>query len=82
MCLAIPMQILEIQGCIARCNAKSINREVNRFMLRYEKLAVDDFVMVHVGYAIQKIESRRAIGKWLPSLKMKRQKNWSLPGNK
>ncbi len=64
MCLAIPMQILEIQGYIARCHAKGIEREVNLFMLQHEALAVDDFVMVHVGYAIQKIEPRQARSSW------------------
>lgn len=64
MCLAIPMQIIEIQGSIARCHAKGIEREVNLFMLQHEILAIDDFVLVHVGYAIQKIEPQQARSSW------------------
>lgn len=64
MCLAIPMQIVEIYGYIARCEAKGVQREVSLFMLQGEELAVDDFVMVHVGYAIQKISEKDALSSW------------------
>jgi hydrogenase expression/formation protein HypC len=64
MCLAIPMQIIEIDGYVARCEAKGVRRDVSLFMLQDEKLAVDDFVMVHVGYAIQKITEQDARSSW------------------
>ena len=64
MCLAIPMQIIEIDGFVARCEAKGVQREVSLFMLQDETLAVDDFVMVHVGYAIQKITEQDARSSW------------------
>ena len=64
MCLAIPMQIVEIDGYVARCEAKGVQREVNLFMLQGEMPAVDDFVMVHVGYAIQKVAERNALSSW------------------
>ena len=64
MCLAIPMQIIEIDGFVAHCEAKGVQREVSLFMLQDEKLAVDDFVMVHVGYAIQKITEQDARSSW------------------
>ncbi|MCG7907033.1 MAG: HypC/HybG/HupF family hydrogenase formation chaperone, partial [Candidatus Thiodiazotropha taylori] len=51
MCLGIPMQIKEIDGFTARCEAKGVEREVSLFMLQHEELAADDFVVVHVGYA-------------------------------
>ncbi len=52
MCLGIPMQIVSIDGYNARCTAKGVMREVSLFMLQDEHVAVDDFVMVHVGYAL------------------------------
>ena len=55
MCLGIPMQIKEIEGFIARCEAKGVSRDVNLFMLQHEALKPEDYVVVHVGYAIQKI---------------------------
>ncbi|MES9850283.1 MAG: HypC/HybG/HupF family hydrogenase formation chaperone [Candidatus Thiodiazotropha sp. L084R] len=64
MCLGIPMQIKEIDGFTARCEAKGIEREVSLFMLQHEQLATDDFVVVHVGYAIQKVSPQEAQSAW------------------
>ena len=64
MCLAIPMQIVEIDGYMARCHAKGIERDVSLFMLQDETLAADDYVMVHVGYAIQKVSEQEAQSAW------------------
>jgi hydrogenase expression/formation protein HypC len=64
MCLAIPMQIVEINGYIARCHAKGIERDISLFMLQDETLQPDDYVMVHVGYAIQKVSEEEARSAW------------------
>ncbi len=64
MCLAIPMQIVEIDGFMARCHAKGIERDISLFMLQDETLAPDDYVMVHVGYAIQKVTEEEARSAW------------------
>ena len=64
MCLGIPMQIIEIDGFNARCAAKGVMREVSLFMLQDEPLAVNDFVMVHVGYALQKMTAQEACSTW------------------
>lgn len=64
MCLGIPMQIKAIDGFTARCEAKGIQREVSLFMLQHEELHPDDFVVVHVGYAIQKVTPQEARSAW------------------
>ena len=64
MCLGIPMQITEINGVNARCSARGVERDVNLFMLQHERVSVGDFVMVHVGYAIQKIMPVQARTSW------------------
>jgi hydrogenase expression/formation protein HypC len=64
MCLGIPMQILNIQGFDARCQAKGIERDVNLFMLQHETISPGDWVVVHVGYAIQKIDPQEARSAW------------------
>ena len=64
MCLGIPMRIQEIDGFIAHCEAKGVTRDVNLFMLQYEDLEPEDFVVVHVGYAIQKITPQEAQSAW------------------
>ena len=60
MCLAVPMEIKTIDGFLASCEARGIRREVNLFMLKDEPLAPGDHVLVHVGYAIQKVTSEEA----------------------
>lgn len=64
MCLGIPMQIVAIDGYNARCTAKGVVREVSLFMLQDEAIAVDDFVMVHTGYALQKMTEQEANSTW------------------
>jgi len=58
------MQIVEIDGFMARCHAKGIERDISLFMLQDEPLAPDDYVMVHVGYAIQKVSEEEARSAW------------------
>jgi hydrogenase expression/formation protein HypC len=64
MCLGIPMQIKSIEGFVANCEAKGVYREVSLFMLQDEDFQVDDYVVVHVGYAIQKISQQEARTAW------------------
>jgi len=64
MCLGIPMQIKSIDGFMARCEAKGVEREVSLFMMQDDELEVDDFIVVHVGYAIQKISQDEAKTAW------------------
>lgn len=64
MCLAIPMQIESVDGFLARCQAKGIYRDVSLFMMQDELPQIGDYVMVHVGYAIQKVTEADARSAW------------------
>lgn len=64
MCLAIPMQISKIDGYTAVCESKGISREVNLYMLKDQTLVVGDYVLIHVGYAIQKVNPQQAQSAW------------------
>jgi len=64
MCLGIPMRIVAIDGYNARCEAKGVTREVSLFMLQDESIEVNDYVIVHVGYAIQKMTEQEARSTW------------------
>jgi hydrogenase expression/formation protein HypC len=64
MCLGIPMQVLTLHGQYARCHAKGVERDVNLFLLQHDPAEVGDFVLVHVGYAIQKIAPQAAQSAW------------------
>ena len=58
------MQIKSIEGFTARCEAKGVERDVSLFMMQDDKLEVDDFIVVHVGYAIQRISPQEAQSAW------------------
>lgn len=64
MCLAIPMQVIEIDGLTARCEAKGVERRVSLFLMQHEPVGVGDMVLVHVGYAIQKMSEAEARMSW------------------
>jgi hydrogenase expression/formation protein HypC len=64
MCLAVPMQIVSIEGCVARCEAKGVQRDVSLTLLDNQEAVVGTFVLVHVGYAIQTITAAEAQTSW------------------
>ncbi|MFU8822323.1 MAG: HypC/HybG/HupF family hydrogenase formation chaperone [Gammaproteobacteria bacterium] len=64
MCLGIPMQVVSVNGFLARCEAKGVQRDVSLFMLQDEPVGIGEFVMVHVGYAIQKMTEQEARSAW------------------
>ncbi len=64
MCLAVPMQIKTIDDFQCVCEARGIEREVSLFMLQGEEIGPGDFVLVHVGYAIQKVSAEDAASSW------------------
>jgi hydrogenase expression/formation protein HypC len=64
MCLAVPMQITNIDGFNAHCAAKGVERDVSLFLLQDEEIKVGDYLLIHVGYAIQKISEAEALSTW------------------
>jgi hydrogenase expression/formation protein HypC len=59
------MKIITIDGYNARCEAKGVQRDVSLFMMQNDDAVdVGDFVMVHVGYAIQKMTPQEARSAW------------------
>lgn len=64
MCLAVPMQITKIDKSNAHCAAKGIERDVSLFLLQDEVIKEGDYVLIHVGYAIQKISEEEALSTW------------------
>jgi hydrogenase expression/formation protein HypC len=58
------MQVRAIDGYTARCEAKGVERDVSLFMLQHEPVEIGDHVVVHVGYAIQKITTQEARSAW------------------
>ena len=64
MCLGIPMQVQKVDGFMATCEAKGVERDVSLFMLQDTPIEIGDYVMIHIGYAIQKITEQEAHSAW------------------
>jgi len=54
MCLAVPMKIAEIADGTAICEVDGVRREASLMML--EDAEVGDYVLIHAGFAIEKID--------------------------
>lgn len=59
MCLAVPARIMSINGEEAVLDYGGVKRKANISMLNYVR--VGDYVLVHVGYAISKIDEEEAL---------------------
>ena len=55
MCVAIPSKIISKEGMLATIEVYGARREVN-LMLLPEEATIGDFVLVHAGFAIQKVD--------------------------
>jgi len=58
MCLAIPAKILKITGLNAYADFGGAERKIRLDLLPYVK--VNDFVLIHAGFAISKISKEEA----------------------
>lgn len=59
MCLAIPSEIIKIDGMNATVDVLGARRVVNLFLMP-EEVTLGDFVLVHAGFAIQKVDDDAA----------------------
>lgn len=58
MCLAIPSKITHIENEMATIDVDGVQREASLLLLADAR--VDDYVIVHAGFAIQKIDEASA----------------------
>ena len=58
MCLGIPMKILKKSGDSAEVKSGATSREINIGLLK--NVRVGDYVIVHAGFAIEKLDEKRA----------------------
>lgn len=58
MCLAIPMKIKSLKGDFAEVESGRLQRTINIQMLPQAKIG--DYVIVHAGFAIQKVDPKKA----------------------
>jgi len=63
MCLGIPGQITELMDeheHLARVDVSGVGRVVNIGLLEDERLQPGDWVLIHVGFAMSKIDEKEA----------------------
>lgn len=63
MCLAIPGKIVEIvdaENQIAKVEVGGVKRNINIGMLPENETHVGDYVLIHVGFAMSKVDEREA----------------------
>ena len=58
MCLGVPMQVMSIEDDLAVCEIDGVQREASLMML--EGVQVGDYVLIHAGFAIEKIDHAEA----------------------
>ncbi len=59
MCLAIPARIVELlPGGMGRASVDGVEKVVSLALL--DEVAVDDYVLLHVGFALSRISHREA----------------------
>jgi len=58
MCLSVPMRVTEIQGHSGQADIGGVSRHIDlRFL---EDVSIGDYVIVHAGFALQKLDPREA----------------------
>lgn len=59
MCLAVPSKIVEIDGYMATVDVMGLRKQVS-LMLLPEEPKIGEYVLVHAGFAINKMEPEEA----------------------
>jgi hydrogenase expression/formation protein HypC len=60
MCLAVPMQITSIEGETMIAEIDGVRREASLMMLN-EEVQVGDYVLIHAGFAISRLDEEEAL---------------------
>jgi len=58
MCLAVPLKIISIKGKMGIGELGGIKKKISLMLLN--KVRVGDYVLLHAGFAINKLETKEA----------------------
>ncbi|MBI9090297.1 MAG: HypC/HybG/HupF family hydrogenase formation chaperone [Desulfobacterium sp.] len=58
MCLAVPSKIVEIKDQVATVDVDGVTREASLMLL--DDISIGDYVIVHAGFAIERIDEEVA----------------------
>jgi hydrogenase expression/formation protein HypC len=59
MCVGVPMQVVSVEGDLAMTEVDGVKREAS-LMLLDQDVQVGDFVIIHAGFAISKLDEEDA----------------------
>jgi len=63
MCLAIPgkiVEIVDVENRIAKVEVGGVKRNINIGMLADDETHIGDYVLIHVGFAMSKVDEKEA----------------------
>lgn len=60
MCLSIPARVDKIEDDQALCSVGTISYNASLQLLENEEIQVGDYVLIHTGFAIQKLDEEEA----------------------
>jgi len=58
MCYAIPAKVTELKGDTVKVDYGGVSKKVNTSLL--DKLKIGDYVLIHAGFAIEKLDKKSA----------------------
>jgi len=63
MCLSIPSQVVEISKDETTCvvDTMGVKREASLLMMTDTPLAIGDYVLLHIGFVMEKIDEKYAL---------------------
>lgn len=64
MCVGVPMKLIDIDYPLGVAEAKGVRRNIGLQLLPEDEIRVGDYVIVHVGFAIEKLRKEEAKEIW------------------
>lgn len=58
MCLAVPAKVVAIQDAMGKVDINGVERDVSLMLL--PETQIGDYVLVHAGFAMQKVDQKDA----------------------
>lgn len=58
MCLAVPLKIISVEGKMGIGELGDVKKKISLMLL--DKVKVGDYVLLHAGFAINKLETKEA----------------------
>jgi hydrogenase expression/formation protein HypC len=60
MCLAVPAKVIKVYGERAVVEIGGVRREASLSLVADQGISVGDYVLIHTGFAIQKVDEEEA----------------------